>query len=410
MLRQTTLVNGVRMTTLRVPHLRMAHARICYNVGSAAEYPAEWGALHFIEHMVFTGHDSGRPDYLFSRLPDYGASVNAFTDMDRLSFCMEVPARSLGVALALWGRRLEGFVVQESDVEVERQPILAELAMVQDDPHAHGVQLLEQALLGDYAHPVLGTPGSIQQMSAERLCKFYRKHLDPEKLVVAAVGNLDHAQLTKSAGQRFGHLRGDGGGCAPPQSATEARRCHVQLPDGQTHVFCGWRAPGRHSPDRHAFAVATRVLAGDGTDTWARLWRRLRTELGLLYTVGGYYRLAGQAGVFGIVLQTGGLAADAINAVTHETRRFRQGGPSRQELTRAIAMLRSDLYSIEDSPSRRSEWLVDRLIHGEEHPIHQARLLNEVDEDDALRVASTYLRPEDAVLITIGPAGFSAPA
>ena len=52
------LANGLRLLTIRTPHLHTASVCLYVRAGSRYETPATNGLSHFLEHMLFRG--SGR--------------------------------------------------------------------------------------------------------------------------------------------------------------------------------------------------------------------------------------------------------------------------------------------------------------------------------------------------------------
>lgn len=276
--------------------------------------------------------------------------------------------------------------------------------MVAGDLQTVGAERLHYELLGPRAHPVLGTQETLEAMSAETLSRFYDRFYSPGNLVVSIAGNIDHDRAARILDRTL-----PVGVVAPIRHIEQVPKrerhfVHVPTESGQTHLFLGWRAPGRHDPHRSAFAVLARALAGDGTDQWARLFRRLRIKRGQVYTIAGYYQLVGTEGVFGLYAESTEDAKGVSSVMECEVRRVRRTGISRAELQRSVAMLKADLRSMEDSLVARAERLVDLAMYREEATFaEEMDRLNRVTVGEVLHVAEAYLAPQDSVLVQVGP-------
>ena len=96
-----------------------------------------------------------------------------------------------------------------ADVDVERQVVLEEIAMRDDDPEDLLGDAFLTALFGDHpvGRPIIGSVESIESMSRNQLHSFHVRRYTPQRMVLAVAGNVDHKQVVTLARRAFaGHL------------------------------------------------------------------------------------------------------------------------------------------------------------------------------------------------------------
>src|SRR4029077_14677919 len=97
-------------------------------------------------------------------------------------------------------------LITAKDVDAERNVVLEEIAMNEDDPSDTVHEAFTAKLFGDtpLGRPILGTVDSINAITRDQIFEHYRARYTPEHLVVAAAGNLDHNVVVELVKQAFG--------------------------------------------------------------------------------------------------------------------------------------------------------------------------------------------------------------
>ncbi len=139
--------------------------------GSTSESAEQAGISHLLEHMLFRGterYGSEEIDQIFDAM---GAEINAGTDKEATSLYTRVLDRHLERAFdvisdMIWHPRF-------GELEAEREVVLEEIAMYEDDPQDRVFDVLGRAIFG--AHPlgraVIGTAevvGAVDARAARR--------------------------------------------------------------------------------------------------------------------------------------------------------------------------------------------------------------------------------------------------
>src|SRR6202034_1551295 len=193
--RITTLDSGVRVVTERVPSVRSVALGFWIGTGSAAESEDQAGISHLLEHMLFRGTErfgSEEIDQIFNAM---GAEINAGTDRETTTLYTRVLDRHLERAFEvmsdmLWRSRLQ-------ELEAEREVVLEEIAMYEDDPQDKVFDLLGEEVFG--AHPlgraVIGRAEVVRAVDPAQLRAFHAERYVPENVVIGAAGSIGHAPL-----------------------------------------------------------------------------------------------------------------------------------------------------------------------------------------------------------------------
>ena len=182
-----------------MPSVRSAALGFFVHTGSRGESVAEAGLSHFLEHLLFKGTDkyaSAEIDQLFDGM---GAELNAGTDKESTA----VYARMLDQHLPAAFDVMADMVWRPAyhDVDPEREVVLEEIAMYEDDPQDTVFDVLGEAVFGDHplGRPIIGRAPVIRDTPVEVIAEFHRRRYLPGNIVIAAAGSVDHDQIVELA-------------------------------------------------------------------------------------------------------------------------------------------------------------------------------------------------------------------
>ena len=286
---RTVLPGGLRVVTEYVPSVRSASVGVWVNVGSRDESPAVAGAAHFLEHLLFKSTPTRDSVQIAQAMDAVGGELNAFTAKEHTCYYAHVLDEDLELAVDLVADVVLNGVCAPDDVELERDVVLEEIAMRDDDPEDTIDDVFLSAMFGDHpvGRPVIGSVDSVSAMTRSQLHSFHVRRYTPERMVVAVAGNVEHRHVVALVRRYFGgHLvrgrtprepRGGAGRLSgAPGLALVNRDCE------QTHLTLGVRVPGRHWPHRWALTVLNTALGGGLS---SRLFQQIRETRGLAYSV-----------------------------------------------------------------------------------------------------------------------------
>ena len=218
-----TLDNGLSVVLLPRADAESIVTVVCYRAGSRDEGSGETGLAHFLEHMMFKGSALYPPGAIDSVTQGLGGTNNAFTSHDVSAYHFQFERRSWGEALLIEADRMRGLNLLPEEIESEREVILEEIRMVEDDPWDVLEQAVARRIFGGhpYGRPVLGTRQSLRGLDAASLGSFHRRHYRPGRAVLVAAGG-----LPSDAMERIEAALGNGrAGSAGVSPASDARAC-----------------------------------------------------------------------------------------------------------------------------------------------------------------------------------------
>ncbi len=388
----TTLEDGVRVVTERMDNVRSVALGFWIGTGSAMEPDDQAGLSHLLEHMLFRGTDSHRSEEIDQIFDAMGAEINAGTDRETTSLYTRVLDRHLERALSVMGEMV--WRPRFEDLDAEREVVLEEIAMYEDDPHDRVFDLLGEAVFG--AHPlgraVIGRAEVVRAVKLDELRAFHAGRYLPRSIVVAAAGSVDHDELVEmvkaasapattaepvaAKAAATGPLAADRAPAkatataasaartfAPDPAAMEAIAAETAAPSferrvrflrkdtEQYHVCMGGEGISRHDERRFALRVLEGVLGGTSS---SRLFQEVREKRGLAYSVFSFSNLHARTGEVGLYVGTRPEnLAEALATIADELDRFVESPATDEELTRSRENVKGRMVlSLESTAAR----------------------------------------------------------
>jgi predicted Zn-dependent peptidase len=414
-IRRTVLPGGLRVITEALPAMRSVAFGIWVGIGSRDEATSLGGSSHFLEHLLFKGTKTRSALDISAAMDAVGGEMNAFTAKEYTCYYARVLDVDMPLAVDIVSDMVASSLITSDDFEVERGVILEEIAMHDDDPGDVVHDVFAEAVFGDHplGRPVIGTVDTIRAMGRNQVAGFYRRRYRSPTMVVAAAGNLEHAQvvrLVRKAFSRAGLLADSAASPAPPRpahrrvSSTPSTLRVVERPTEQAHLMLGGRGIGRHDDRRFALGVLNSALGGGMS---SRLFQEIREKRGLAYSVYSYASQYADAGVFGVYAGCApGNAQRVLALVREQLELAATKGLTDAEVDRGRGQLKGGLVlGLEDSGSRMSRIGKGELVYGDILEVDDLiALIDAVTPDDVRQVAADLLG-QPLSLGVIGPFG-----
>ncbi len=347
-----------------MPSVRSAALGFFVGTGSRGEEVAEAGLSHFLEHLLFRGTEryaSAEIDQLFDGM---GAELNAGTDKESTTVYarmldQHLPAAFDVMADMVWRPAFK-------DVDPEREVVLEEIAMYEDDPQDTVFDVLGEAVFGGHplGRPIIGRAPVIRDTPVDVIADFHARRYVPGSVVVAAAGSVDHDQIAELAGRTIGAVPGDGARIPfEPAPADPPPTVRFQRKDTeQCHVCLGALGLPRGDDRRFAARVLDAIFGGLSS---SRLFQAVREERGLAYSVysfAGQYTDTGQVGLY-VGTRPDNLG-DAMRVVADELARLREEPATEAELLRARENVKARVVLGMESTGARMHRLGGSVLFG----------------------------------------------
>jgi predicted Zn-dependent peptidase len=409
--RHTVLPSGLRIVTEAMPTVRSVTVGIWVGVGSRDEGTSLAGASHYLEHLLFKGTRRRDALAISSAIDAVGGEMNAFTAKEYTCFYARVLDSDLPLAVDVVCDLVTSSVIRSADVESERGVILEEIAMHDDDPTDMVHDQFAQVLFGDgpLGRPVLGTVESIERIGRRAISGYYKRRYQPQDMVVAVAGNVEHAAVVRLVRKAFDKAGLDGVQAAPapprigdrPPAGIGGVRV-VRRTTEQANVVLGTPGMSRRDDRRFALGVLNAALGGGMS---SRLFQEVREKRGLAYSVYSYHAQYADTGLFGVYAGCVPRKVDDVLAICREElQKVADHGINLDELDRGKGQLRGSLVlGLEDTGSRMSRIGKAELVYGELLSVdHIINRINDVTLDDVSAVAADVLAARPTLAV-VGP-------
>src|SRR5246500_1720995 len=219
--RRSVLPGGLRVVTEFLPAVRSVALGVWVGVGSRDEDLPHHGATHYLEHLLFKGTAKRTALEISAAMDAVGGEMNAFTAKEYTCYYARVLDADLPLAIDVLSDMVTSSLIEPKDVDAERNVVLEEIAMNEDDPRRRVHEACPGRLSGatPLGRPILGTVDSINAITREQIFEHYRARYPPPHLVVSAAGNLDHDAVVALVRAAFGPVldRFDGAVPAAPR-------------------------------------------------------------------------------------------------------------------------------------------------------------------------------------------------
>ena len=404
---KTTLDNGIRVVTNRMPHTRSVAIGVFVGVGSRYEPPERAGISHFIEHMVFKG-TGRRPaaKQISETVEGTGGVLNAGTEQELTVYWCKVARSHLRESLDLLVDMLRNSLFDPDHIERERMVILEELNMINDYPSSRVDALIDEMLWPDHplGREVGGTKESISSMTRDMLLEHIQRYYAPSSIVVSVAGDVSHREVVEQVAALCGGWpTASPDGWEPVTRVQTSAECRLEYrKTEQAHVCIALPGVSILDPNRYALDLLSVVL-GEGMSS--RLFVEIREERGLAYDVHSGVTHYGDCGAFFITAGVDpGRLHDAVETILAQTASMRDAVPE-DELDKAKRLVAGRLLLRMEDTRVVSGWMGNQeLLLGEVVDVDEVvESVNQVTAEEIREVANRLLVTEKLNMAVVGP-------
>ncbi len=370
------LDNGLEVVVIENHRAPAAVQMIWYDVGAADEPPGKSGIAHFLEHLMFRGTEKYGQGEFQQTVELLGGSENGFTSRDYTGYWQRVASDRLETVMEMEADRMNGLLMTEEDINVERQVVLEERNQRTDsNPHALFAEQRMSALYLNhpYGIPVIGWRAEIEGLTREDLFDFYRQHYVPNNATLIIAGDVQPDEVRRLAEEHYGQIPADPetvGRARPmePPHLAERRLAASDPRVASPYVVRIYLAPERNPGEQEkaaALEILAEILGGSGATSV--LGRELEIERKIaVYTSAFYDGVSLDYATFGFlaVPAEGVTLQEAEDAVDEALAEFISDGVDEDHLARVKAQIRAAWIYGQDSVFDRANRYGQALASG----------------------------------------------
>jgi zinc protease len=407
-----TLECGARLLVIEDHSLPLVDGSILFPGGSVHEEARQVGLASVMAETLRQGGSKTLAGAdLDTWLDRHAVELSISSDAEFLTVEFSCLAEDLSETMALIGDLLARPAYPAEDLERVRRQALTSLERRADDAGTLAGEVIEMLAYGpDSPWARQPTPETLAAIDRAALVRFHRLHIAANRAIVGVAGDVDPAELARLVEAALAPLpRAEGKLASPPRPFIQPRRTRVHILDrpGVPQTELRIAAPGvrRLDPDYCALRLWSTVVGSGGMTS--RLMMRVRTELGLAYTVGGFFGFGwGQAGrLYAWCGTSNEGVGEALAAMIAVLEASKAPFPAEElEAFRTRATNAGVFFA--DTPAKLLRRAVSLLAH--DHPAdfddRWPEALRELTAEDLSDAANRHLDTSSLVILAVGPA------
>ncbi len=395
-------VNGVKTVLYPFKNSSTVNIHLIINAGSWYEDKNNWGAFHFLEHLVHLGTEMFPTEKeIFQFKESHGLSSSAFASGGQIGFSISAPHYSFKEAIILLNQIVFHPTLPEKYFDKEISIITQEYNDKWDDLHNRISLSVSKQIYGN-SHPYIrdgmGQPEYIETLSRKQIINLHQKYFTKENGVLAITGKINYKEAQKVTRSHLKPLSFKTKNSLILFPVPEKKQIVHYEPVENKHICISWPIPGyQKSPlvDQLGFGVANYILGGSD---FSVLFKKLREDLGLVYSIYSTQYKLPKGGVFSIKTTANKKNYQkTIEEIRKATYGFVKDVVPQSEFKRAIAFMNARTIMSYDSPKDVVFGIANDLA--KKRKIHLAKdyieISNSLTRTSIKKLLLKYINPEN---------------
>ena len=404
-LREDELPRGIRVSTEYIPQMGSVSLGLWIATGVKHEPPGLQGVTHLLEHMLFKGTETRSAKDIAEAIDGVGGQLNGFTDREYTCIYARVLKAHLPLAAEILLDMLLRSRFDPEELEREKEVVVQEIVHYEDAPDEWVDDLFVQRAWADHplGRSLLGKEESIRAMGRKALLDYYRGRRTPDRILVAAAGNVSHDDLVELAAHSLSSLSGRAGDPVEIEPRLQAGEHFVFRPTEQVHFCLGTRGCSYVHDGRFVLALIDTILGGGPS---SRLFQEIREKRGLVYEIGSSAQTYRQGGLFSVAASTAPKHfREVLGLIRNEIARVGKEGLSEAEIARAKEQMKGGLALAWESTGFRMQHLaISKIYWGRSVPFQEVMdKIDAVTSEQVSELAASLFVEDAETLVAIGP-------
>jgi len=396
------------LTYGRIAAVPTVAIRVVFPGGLRSETPATNGAFAFISDILPKGTKELNARELSLKIADMAGDISGFNGKNTFGLKAGFLSKFFDEGLALVRDIIITPAFDPEEVEKVRPERIAVLKQQEDSLPSQAFTEFNRILFQShpYALNTAGSEAALSSLSAEQLRAIYQQYARPEHLVLAIAGKVKAEEAYEEVNRLFGSWQASGRSEVAeefllPDPPDGAQIHSIPRDKEQVHIIIGFLGASLKSPDRFALEVLDTILSGQS----GRLFRHLRDEQSLAYSLSSFSMAGLDTGAFGVYIGTSpDKREQAIQSAWRELYRLRESPVSPEELEKAknVIIGHYELNLQTHGAQAMEEALNETYGLGQDFGNRYIHEISRITTDDVMAAARTYIQPDNYVLVTVG--------
>ncbi|NPU83066.1 MAG: insulinase family protein [Syntrophaceae bacterium] len=239
------------------------------------------------------------------RLDFLAAEAGLAAGPQTITATFSVLKKDLEEGLAIFSGILRYPVFEEEKLHLAKELKKEDLRRIADDPQRLAFREFNRFFYRNSPWGRLSSLASIDAVRRQDLVRWHQRFFSPRNLWIAVSGDVTRKEAEAALERHFGTWPAaePAGTSTPPPSPQRRGIRFIPKEISQSIVIVGHPAPPKSAPDYYAFEVLDFLLGSGGF--FSRIFQEVRTDRGLAYSTGSFYRDRRDHGLFGAYAFTG---------------------------------------------------------------------------------------------------------
>jgi zinc protease len=413
----TRLKNGLRVIISEDHVAPVFSVAVIYNVGSRDEREGRTGFAHLFEHMMFKGSENvGAGEHFYSVFSN-GGTMNGTTNKERTLYYEQLPAHQLDMALFLEADRMRALSIEKDNLDNQRKAVQEERRLgVDNQPYGRTSDAVDDLAFENaaYKHSVIGSMDDLNAASVDDVASFFKTYYAPNNAILSIVGDVNSASAIEHVRRYFESIPAQA--APPPVDTTEPpqkaeRRLTLADPLARLpRIDIGYHIPSSLSPEDDTLDLLADILASGRS---SRFYEVLVRQKQLALGIGAFAGNSRGPRLFRIVatVPPGKQPDEVESGIYAEIERLKAGPIADWEIEKSRNGARRQFVGTLGSSLSRASLLAElTLLYGDPAKINTLyERVGKLNAADVLRVARTYLTPENRTVVLTTPKPAATP-
>ena len=409
--RLVTYPNGLTLILKEDHSAPVVSAQAWCKAGSIHE--GKWlgaGLSHVLEHMLFKGTANRAGGRIDQEVQEAGGYMNAYTSFDRTVYWINAPSTGTRVVIDILADIVQNATLPEDELEKEKQVILREMDMNQDDPRRRASRrLFETAYTrSPYRFSIIGYPDIFHEITRQDVVDYYKRNYVPNNIFFVVVGDVNGEEVVKQLEETVGKAKAralDLAVLPEEPRQTGPREVIEEAAIELSHFHYSWHIPDLQHPDIPSLDVLSTLLGGGRS---SRLYQELRQKKGVVSSIDAWTYSPGNPGLFGVSVMTPGEKFDiARKEVTAQIDRLKSGEILLEELGKVVKQFTASTLATRKTMQGQAQdlgvnWIATSDLSFSDRYLAAVKRLN---RQTLKRVAEQYLDRNNSTLYGLVPEG-----
>jgi zinc protease len=403
---RVVLDNGMVLYLLEDHELPLIEMSALIRTGSIYESPDYAGLAALTGDVMRTGGtETMSPEKIDEALEYIDARIAVSLETESGSASLSVMQKDFDQGFDIFTRIIRSPAFASERLAIAKEQKIAALRETNDNPQSLAFRQFKKLLYRGNPRGNLPTIDSIQRIERTDLQRFYQTFFHPNRIILGVSGDFSSADMIAKLKKSFGNWKPVDTPLpriAPPQNSAVLSLNYLQKKMSQSTIILGNLAPEKQSPDYYAFEIVNYILGGGGFSSL--LTSEIRSNRGLAYSVGSFYRADVDYGVFGAYCMTKSAStAQALELMFDIIKRMGETDLAGQHKQAKESLINSFIFAYTSSSQMVSQTMSLEYDHLPPDFLAQyPAKIADVTLDEVRRAAGNYLHPEQSIVLVVG--------